>query len=154
MTHFHSRKGHGGVPPPLAPVRLVPRLAVIERNDARLALEEGVVALNVVVVGQRSLLLHGRFVAVEYLPAAVDDVQRRFAAHVELSNLGASDSFALLVSGTNGVEVRIDVREGQTQQLRELAHPTEPVVLLPEDTLQDLEAPEELVRYVPRFAQW
>ena len=68
-------EGHGGLPPIAAIAGLVPRLAVAEGHGAGVAVEEGVIAVD--AAGHGPLLPDGRLVAVEHLPAAVDDVQRR-----------------------------------------------------------------------------
>ena len=94
--------------------------------------------------GHGPLLLDGRLVAVEHLPAAVHDVQ----PDAELPDLGPGDALALPVLGTNRVEGRVDLLIGQAQQLRELAHHAEPILSLLEGALQNFGAPEELVGHV------
>ena len=144
-------EGHAGLPA-LAPVAgLVPRFRITEGHGAGVAVEEGVVAVD--AAGHGPLLPDGRLVAVEHLPAAVDDVQRRLAPGAELPDLGPGDALALPVLGTNGVEVRVDLVVGQAQQLRELAHHAEPILPLLEGALQNFGAPEELVGHVPQHAQ-
>ena len=103
--------------------------------------------------GHGPLLPDGRLVAVEHLPAAVDDVQRRLAPDAELPDLGPGDALALPVLGANRVEVRVDLLVGQAKQLRELAHHAEPILPLLEGALQNFGAPEELVGHVPQHAQ-
>ena len=133
----------GSSPSPRTPVAgLVPRFRITEGHGAGVAVEEGVVAVD--AAGHGPLLPDGRLVAVEHLPAAVDDVQRRLAPDAELPDLGPGDALALPVLGANGVEVRVDLLVGQAQQLRELAHHAEPILPLLEGALQNFGAPEEL----------
>ena len=128
-------EGHAGLAA-LAPVAgLVPRFRITEGHGAGVAVEEGVVAVD--AAGHGPLLPDGRLVAVEHLPAAVDDVQRRLAPNAELPDLGPGDALALPVLGANRVEVRVDLLVGQAKQLRELAHHAEPILPLVEGTLQN-----------------
>ena len=144
-------EGHGGLPPIAAIAGLVPCLAVAEGHGAGVAVEEGVIAVD--AAGHGPLLPDGRLVAVEHLPAAVDDVQRRLAPGAELPDLGPGDALALPVLGADRVEVGVDLLVGQAQQFRELAHHAEPILPLLEGALQNFGAPEELVGHVPQHAQ-
>ena len=66
-------EGHAGLPALAQVAGLVPRLGITEGHGAGVAIEEGVVAVD--AAGHGPLLPDGRLVAVEHLPAAVDDVQ-------------------------------------------------------------------------------
>ena len=104
------------------------------------------------------MLALGGLVAVQHLPAAVHDEQGRLAPLAELADLLAGDALPLPVPGADGIEVAVDLLEGEPQQLRELAHHAEPVVPLLEGALQNLGAPEELepflLGHVKRSRDW
>ena len=75
-------EGHAGLSALDLVAGLVPRLRVAEGHGAGVAVEERVIAVD--AAGHGPLLPDGRLVAVEHLPAAVDDVQRRLAPDAEL----------------------------------------------------------------------
>ena len=108
--------------------------------------------------GHGAVLALGGLVAVQHLPAAVHDEQGRLAPLAELADLLAGDALPLPVPGADGIEVAVDLLEGEPQQLRELAHHAEPVVPLLEGALQNLGAPEELepflLGHVKRSRDW